>query len=156
MKDQEVRTDGRPSQGLVRARQAFLILVFMAASTWARGPSPVHGQAFHTPLAEWPSAISETRRLITAQAAQVVPTAASHIEIKDYTFIPATLKVAPGTTVTWTSRDDEPHTVTSRENLFTSPGLDADESFSFTFTAPGTYTYFCKLHPQMTGTIIVE
>lgn len=80
----------------------------------------------------------------------------TRIEIKDFAYSPATLTVAPGTTVTWTSRDDEPHTVTSRDSLFTSGGLDADESFSYTFTTPGTYTYFCKLHPEMNGTIIVK
>jgi plastocyanin len=80
----------------------------------------------------------------------------SEVGIKDYAFVPKTLTVAVGTTVTWTNRDEEPHTVTSTAGDFSSPGLDTDEAFSRKFTAPGTYTYFCALHPHMTATIIVK
>jgi len=89
-------------------------------------------------------------------AAQMVAAAPARIEIKDYKYVPATLTVPAGTTVTWTSHDDEPHTVMESDKVFTSPGLDADETFSYTFTKPGTYTYHCTLHPEMTGTIIVK
>jgi hypothetical protein len=60
--------------------------------------------------------------------------------------------------VTWRNGDDIPHTVTSATRLFKSKALDTDDSFSFsfTFTEPGTYEYFCSLHPRMTGTIVVE
>ena len=78
------------------------------------------------------------------------------VRIEDFHFNPATLTVPVGTTVTWISRDDEPHTVTSSENVFASSGLDADETFSYEFSTPGTYTYYCKLHPHMTGTIVVK
>ncbi|HYA01812.1 MAG TPA: cupredoxin family copper-binding protein, partial [Syntrophobacteria bacterium] len=78
------------------------------------------------------------------------------VTIENFQFTPATLTIPVGTTVTWISRDDEPHTVTSSEGVFTSPGLDADETYSYTFSTPGTYTYHCKLHPHMTGTIIVK
>ncbi len=78
------------------------------------------------------------------------------VTIENFQFTPATLTVPVATTVTWISRDDEPHTVTSSEGVFTSPGLDADETYSYTFSTPGTYTYHCKLHPHMTGTIIVK
>ena len=78
------------------------------------------------------------------------------VTIKDYTFNPAALTVPVGATVTWTNRDDEPHTVTSSENVFTSPGLDEGETFSYEFSTPGTYTYHCKLHPEMTATITVK
>jgi plastocyanin len=86
----------------------------------------------------------------------MVPAASARVEIKDYEYLPATLTVPSGTTVTWTSHDDEPHTVTSSEKVFASPGLDADETFSYTFATPGTYTYYCTLHPHMTGTITVK
>ena len=78
------------------------------------------------------------------------------VTIENFQFTPATLTVPVGTTVTWISRDDEPHTVTSSVGVFTSPGLDTNETFSYEFSTPGTYPYHCKLHPHMTGTIIVK
>ena len=77
-------------------------------------------------------------------------------KIDNFTFTPARLIVKAGTTVTWRNEDDIPHTVTSSTGLFKSKTLDTDESFSFTFTEPGTYEYFCSLHPRMTATIVVE
>jgi plastocyanin len=77
-------------------------------------------------------------------------------KIDNFTFAPARLTVKAGTTVTWRNKDDIPHTVTSAARLFKSKALDTDDSFSFTFTEPGTYEYFCSLHPRMTGTIVVE
>jgi len=66
--------------------------------------------------------------------------------------------VKAGTTVTWRNEDDIPHTVTASNRLFKSKALDTDDSFSFSFTfsAPGTYEYFCSLHPRMTGAVVVE
>ena len=77
------------------------------------------------------------------------------IKIGNFTFGPQELKVKAGTTVTWTNEDDIPHTVVSLNN-FRSKALDSEDKFSFTFTTPGTYKYFCSLHPHMTGTIVVE
>jgi plastocyanin len=77
-------------------------------------------------------------------------------KIDNFTFVPARLTVKAGTTVTWRNEDDIPHTVTSAARLFRSKALDTDDSFSFTFTEPGTYEYFCSLHPRMMATIVVE
>ena len=77
-------------------------------------------------------------------------------KIDNFTFVPARLTVKAGTTVTWRNADDIPHTVTSTTQLVKSKALDTDNSFSFTFTEPGTYQYFCSLHPRMTATIVVE
>src|SRR5262249_49287709 len=77
-------------------------------------------------------------------------------KIDNFTFVPARLTVKAGTTVTWRTEDDIPHTVTSSARLFKSKALDTDDSFSFTFTEPGTYEYFCSLHPRMTATIVVK
>jgi plastocyanin len=71
-------------------------------------------------------------------------------------FGPVTLTVSVGTTVTWVNNDDDLHTVTSTQGLFASPGLDHGDTFSYRFTAPGTYSYFCALHPHMKGTVIVQ
>jgi len=78
------------------------------------------------------------------------------VEIKAHGFGSAVLTVRPGTTVTWINHDDDPHTVTSTENVFRSPGLDTDETYSYTFTKLGTYEYFCTLHPLMTGKVVVR
>jgi amicyanin len=80
---------------------------------------------------------------------------AAAVKIGNFTFGPQELKVKAGTTVTWTNEDDIPHTVVSPNN-FRSKALDTDGTYSFTFTAPGAYKYFCSLHPHMTGTIVVE
>ena len=78
------------------------------------------------------------------------------IEIKDFAFTPQKLTVKSGETVTWINRDEEPHTVVSVEKQFKkSTALDTDQEFTITAGAPGTYTYFCSVHPKMTGTIVV-
>ena len=80
------------------------------------------------------------------------------VTIDNYTFSPNLLTVPVGTTVTWVNHDDTPHTVVSDDNprTFRSGGLDTDDKFSFTFTKPGTYKYFCAVHPHMTGMVIVH
>jgi plastocyanin len=88
---------------------------------------------------------------VSAQA----PKASAEVKIDNFSFQPATITIAPGTMVTWTNRDDIPHTVVSDDKAFKSKALDTDEKFSFTFTKPGTYGYFCSLHPKMTGEIHV-
>jgi plastocyanin len=81
----------------------------------------------------------------------------TQIEIKDFHFNPQTLTVKSGEKITWINRDEEPHTVVSVEKQFKkSPPLDTDQEFTITAGAPGTYTYFCSVHPKMTGTIVVE
>ncbi|MBZ5613141.1 MAG: cupredoxin family copper-binding protein [Acidobacteriia bacterium] len=83
--------------------------------------------------------------------------AALQITIDNFSFAPATLTIAPGTEVTWVNHDDIPHTVVSEDRTtFKSRALDTDEKFSFTFSKPGTYTYFCSIHPKMTAKVIVQ
>jgi plastocyanin len=78
------------------------------------------------------------------------------VKIDNFTFAPQRLAVKAGTTVTWINDDDSPHTVASNTKLFKSNALDTKDRFSFTFTTPGAYQYFCSLHPHMTGAIVVE
>jgi len=83
--------------------------------------------------------------------------AASAVSIDNFTFNPAALTVKAGTRVTWTNKDDIPHGIASSNNAFArSKALDTGDSFSFTFITPGTYQYFCYIHPHMVGTIVVE
>ena len=82
---------------------------------------------------------------------------AAGVSIDNFTFTPQTLTVKAGTTITWTNKDDIPHGIAATNNAFKrSPALDTDDSYSFTFTTPGTYQYFCYVHPHMTGTIVVQ
>ncbi|HWE96411.1 MAG TPA: cupredoxin family copper-binding protein [Tepidisphaeraceae bacterium] len=85
------------------------------------------------------------------------PSATSPVGIDNFSFIPAEITVPAGTTVTWVNHDDVPHTVTSTDKRFaSSPALDTDGRFSQTFTTPGTYAYYCAVHPHMTGKVIVK
>ena len=89
-------------------------------------------------------------------SAQQAPPVAVEVKIDNFSFGPAILTVPAGTTVTWTNRDDIPHTVVSTDGAFKSKVLDTDEKFSFTFGKPGTYPYFCSIHPKMTGKVVVQ
>ena len=94
--------------------------------------------------------------LACALAPLAAKTGDSAVEIDNFVFGPERLVVKAGTTVTWTNRDDIPHTVASKERLFKSKAMDTDDSYSFTFTTPGEFAYFCSLHPHMTGIIVVQ
>jgi plastocyanin len=84
-------------------------------------------------------------------------TAPAEVKIDNFTYSPVTVTVATGTAVKWTNRDDIPHTVVSEDKTtFKSKALDTDDSFSYTFTKPGTYTYFCSIHPKMTAKVVVQ
>ena len=79
------------------------------------------------------------------------------VKIDNFSYAPTPLTVSAGTTVQWVNRDDIPHTVVSDDKTtFKSKPMDTDENFSYTFTKPGTYTYFCSIHPKMTGKVAVQ
>jgi amicyanin len=91
-----------------------------------------------------------------AKAGAPDPQTTVEVKIDNFSFGPTELKVAVGTTVTWTNRDDIPHTVVSTDGAFKSKVLDTDEKFTFAFTKAGTYPYFCSIHPKMTGKVVVQ
>jgi plastocyanin len=78
------------------------------------------------------------------------------VTIDNFVFGPQTITVPVGATVTWTNKDDIPHTSVSTEGVFKSKVLDTDEKFSYTFTKAGTYPYYCTIHPKMTGRVVVQ
>ena len=78
------------------------------------------------------------------------------VMIKNFAFAPVTLHVRTGATVIWKNLDGEPHTVVSDSGAFRSGALDEGDAFQFTFDKPGTYQFFCSVHPHMRGTIVVE
>jgi plastocyanin len=82
-------------------------------------------------------------------------TGAKEIVVDNFSFAPSTTSVAAGTAITWTNKDDVPHNIVSTDLKFKSPVLDTDEKFTHSFDVPGTYKYYCSLHPRMTGQIVV-
>ena len=77
------------------------------------------------------------------------------VAIANFTFSPPIITVRPGATVTWVNQDDVPHAILATDKSFRSKVLDTDDRFSFTFSKPGVYDYFCSIHPHMTGKVIV-
>jgi plastocyanin len=88
--------------------------------------------------------------------APAAPSATIRISVKEFMFAPTSLTVRVGSTVTWINLDEEPHTIVSESGLFRSGALDTKESFSYTFSTPGSYRYLCTIHPRMMGVIVVE
>ena len=100
-----------------------------------------------------------SRQETTAPASPAAaPEGAVRVTIDQFAYGPRELTVPAGTRVTWVNRDDVPHTATSsvKPRKFDSGALDTDDTFSFVFQAPGTYDYFCAVHPHMTGKVVVK
>jgi plastocyanin len=130
----------------MRSRCALAALLVVAPILLAGcGPPP----APVPPTSPDPTARAES----AAQEAE-----AARVVIDNFAFAPREITVAAGTRVTWVNRDDSPHTVTStaRPKAFDSGAMDTDDTFAFVFAAPGTYEYFCAVHPGMTGKVIVK
>ena len=87
----------------------------------------------------------------------MVPGSGSNTSIgKAYLPDPVTVVVGVNSTIKWVNNDNAPHTVTANDASFDSGNVAHGQSFTFTFTTPGTYQYHCVYHPWMTGTIIVK
>src|ERR1700745_943620 len=99
---------------------------------------------------------TQSRGSQTRESAPVKVTK-TEVAIDNFSFSPNTLTLSVGGTVTWTNHDNVPHVVSSADNQFkNSPLLKTGQSFSHTFATMGTYSYFCSIHPRMTGKIIVK
>jgi plastocyanin len=134
----------REPRGIVLIGAALLGLVAATACA-TTGPSTAAA-----PAAPAPPLLVASAPL--ANAAADGPT----IHIKNYQFDAGSLTVPSGTAVSWVNDDGDVHTATSRTRAFSSPGLDTHETYAFRFDTPGTYAYFCALHPQMTAEIVVQ
>jgi plastocyanin len=84
------------------------------------------------------------------------PARDTQVTISGFMFMPMTLVIKAGARVSWTNKDDEPHTIVSDAGLFRSAAIDTDETYTFRFMRPGTYHYTCSIHPRMLGTILVQ
>jgi plastocyanin len=117
------------------------------------GITDVHYMAHDRTLAFVDSSLQAAAAAAMADSAP----ASAQVHIDNFTFSPAALAITAGTTVTWRNTDDVPHNVRSTDNTFpNSPTLDTDQVYSYKFDRPGTYAYFCGLHPHMTGKVIVK
>jgi plastocyanin len=83
------------------------------------------------------------------------PMAGNAVSVDNFAFVPATLTVAAGSTVTWTNLDEEPHTVAANDGSFHSPGMGSQATYSHIFPAPGRFDYVCSIHPFMHATVVV-
>lgn len=92
----------------------------------------------------------------TKAIGQAAQPQASEIKVDNFTFSPEVVTVPLNSTITWTNKDDVPHVIASTDGVFRSKGLDTDDRYSFKFTRAGTYTYYCSIHPKMTGKIVVQ
>jgi len=93
--------------------------------------------------------------LQTVSASSTSPNTDVHVNINNYAFQAPSITIAPGTTVVFKNLDDDPHTVTAVDGSFDSKGLGQGDTWSHRFTTPGTYAYYCKVHPMMKGTVVV-
>lgn len=90
-----------------------------------------------------------------AASAPAAPVATNAVAIQNFAFSPATVTIKAGTTLTWTNRDQDAHTVSAMSGAFHSPTLNTGQSYSYTFTTPGRFDYLCTIHPFMLGTVVV-
>ncbi len=116
--------------------------------------APLQGGALRLSSGQASSAPADTAS--AGAHAQKTAQPKNTITVDNFSFNAAVLTVSAGTTVTWVNRDDVPHKIVSTDKKFSSPVLDTDGRFSYTFTAPGTYEYFCSIHPTMVGKVVVK
>jgi len=163
MGDARQVTNGKlPRRALLIQTATLLISIPALTALTACGGS---SEAAHAPTMTMPAmampvmATPTTISAATPRAAGNTVTDAPSgpkVGIDNFNFSPKSLSVSVGTTVTWTNHDDVPHTVTSRDKTFSSQAIDTDGTFSFIFAKPGTYAYFCAIHPIMTAEIVVK
>lgn len=103
-----------------------------------------------------PFALSAALLLHPMRAKSENKPSSTEVQVDNFTFGPDTITVAANTTVTWVNKDDIPHVIASNDGLFKSKALDTDDKYSYTFTKPGTYSYYCSIHPKMVGKIVVQ
>lgn len=91
-----------------------------------------------------------------ASSSESTTGAVAEVKIDNFAFTPGVITVKVGTEVTWINHDDIPHTVDSTQGKFKSAALDTDNTFQFRFTEPGEYPFYCRMHPKMTGKVVVQ
>jgi plastocyanin len=135
-----------------RPRRALFVLVALiavAAVVTACSSSGSKGGGPSSPASSAPATA-------TTASSGAPAAGGSTVEINDFMFMPTSITVAVGTTVTWKFDDSTDHTVVADDNSFTSPELGKGKTYTHTFNTAGTVKYHCSIHPFMTGTIVVK
>ena len=147
------------SRGARAVMLGLMVVAGCSSPQSATSPPVTFGSAATTPgmsgmsgMPSMPNMPTGTSGATTGPAAPVVGNA---ISIDNFAFAPATLTVHAGSTVTWTNRDEEPHTVVANDGSFHSPGMGSQATFSYTFTKAGTFDYVCSIHPFMHAAVVV-
>jgi plastocyanin len=137
---------------------AVMLLAGCSSPPSATSPSVTFGSGATTPgmpgmsgMPSMPGAPAST----SASAPGPAPVAGNAVSIDNFAFVPATLTVAAGSTVTWTNQDEEPHTVVANDGSFRSPGMGSQATYSHTFATAGKFDYVCSIHPFMHATVVV-
>jgi amicyanin len=154
-----VGVNTRPWRAVTLAAAAILLLAACSAPAPDTRPTVNFGSGVSvTPGMPGMSGMPPTTAAPAATSSSTgpaAPVAGNAVTIDNFKFDPATLTVPVGSTVTWTNKDEEPHTIAAKDGSFHSPTLDTKGTYSFTFTTPGSYDYICSIHPFMTGTVVV-
>ncbi len=129
------------------------LVVLLVALLAGCGPAAASGAS--TTAAGAPQTPSAAPAPSPAPTAVPTPVATQSVVIQDFAFSPATIVVRAGSTVTWTNQDVEQHTVTARDHSFSSDAVESGKTFQWTFARAGTFEYFCQIHPNMVGHVIV-
>jgi plastocyanin len=137
---------------------AAMLLSGCSSPPSATSPSVTFGSGATTPgmpgmsgMPSMPGAPANASVSATASA----PVTGNAVSIDNFAFVPATLTVAAGSTVTWTNQDEEPHTVVANDGSFRSPGMGSQATYSHTFATAGRFDYVCSIHPFMHATVVV-
>ena len=149
----------RPRVVLSAVVLAVVVMAGCSSPPSATSPSVTFGSGATTPgmpgMSGMPSMPHAPAGTTASTKGSAAPLAGNAVSIDNFAFVPATLTVAAGSTVTWTNRDEEPHTVVANDGSFHSPGMGSQATYSYTFPTAGKFDYVCSIHPFMHATVVV-
>jgi len=144
---------------LLAAALTVVLLAGCSSQSPQTSPSVTFGSGATTPgmpgMSGMPSMPGASASATASATGSPAPVAGNSVSIDNFAFVPATLTVPAGSTVTWTNHDEEPHTVAASDGSFHSPGMGTGATYSHTFPTPGKFDYVCSIHPSMHGTVVV-
>jgi plastocyanin len=146
-------------QGARAVLLAVLLLAGCSSPPPQTSPSVTFGSGATTPgmpgMTGMPPMSGPPAGTSASTTGTAVPVAGNAVSIDNFAFVPATLTVPAGSTVTWTNHDEEPHTVAASDGSFHSPGMGSQGTYSHTFATAGRFDYVCSIHPFMHATVVV-